>query len=597
MKSFFKQVLAVIVGLTVFQLISFIMTIFLFLAIAGAIKSMGDSGFGKQKVKVEDNSVLWLDLSYEIPERDGMPGFSLDFSSFSSGEVTGLQSIIKSIENAKTDSKIKGIYMDLSTMPNGYATTDAIRRALEDFKSEGKFIVAYGEMIGQKAYYLASVATEIYVNPKGIVELRGIGSRLTFFHKLLSEKLEADVRVFKVGTFKSAVEPFIREDISESNREQLEFLLGGIKEDFLNNISKSRNISAEEFDAILNELKVTNAQDAVDLGLVDGALYYDEVLDILIAKTGAKDLDDLKYITMGSYSKSFSTKQPSTKNKVAVVFATGDIVDGKGDQNNIGGKRFAKIFRDLRLDEDVKAVVLRINSGGGSALASEIMWRELELTRAVKPVVVSMGDVAASGGYYIACNANRIYAEENTITGSIGVFGLLPNFEKFFSNKLGITFDDVKLNDHATFDGLTKGLDDYEAMVIQKGVEEVYENFTGRVAEGRGMDIDEVKKYAEGRVWTGEQAKQFGLVDELGGLNDAIKHAVELAELKEYRLSEFPKASSPFEFLFGEMSKDLQSKWMKRELGENYKYLEQLKKLEQLQKGVQARMPFELEIK
>lgn len=597
MKSFFKQVLAVVVGLTIFQLISFIMTIFLFLALAGAIKSMGESGFGKQKVKVEENSVLWLDLAYAIPERDGMADFSFDFSSISGGEVIGLKTILKSIEHAKDDDKIKGIYIDLSSMPNGYATTDAIRLALEDFKSSGKFVIAYGEMVGQKAYYLASVASEIYINPKGIVELRGIGSRLTFFHKLLTEKLEADVRVFKVGTFKSAVEPFIREDISESNREQLEYLLGGIKEDFLNNISASRKISAADLDTILNQLKVSNTQDAVDLGLIDGALYYDEILDILIEKTGAEDLEDLKYITLANYSKSISTKELTTKNKIAVVYATGDIVDGKGDQNNIGSKRFAKIFRDLRLDEDVKAVVVRVNSPGGSALASEIMWRELELTKAVKPVIVSMGDVAASGGYYIACNADRIFASENTITGSIGVFGLVPNLEKFFSNKLGITFDDVKLNDHATFDGVTKGLDDFEALTIQKSVDEVYANFTGRVAEGRKMDIAEVNKYAEGRVWTGQQAMTFGLVDELGNLQDAINYAVKAADLKEFRISEYPKASNPFEFLLGGMSNDLQSKWLKKEFGSNYVYIEQLKKLDQMQNGIQMRMPFELEIK
>jgi protease IV len=597
MKSFFKQVLAVIVGLTVFQFISLLFTFIFLFAFIGALKTMGEGGFSKGKVKVEDNTVLWVDLSYAVPERDGMTEFNIFSLSEMPKEQLGLQTIVKVLEKAKTDSKIKGIYMDLSTMPNGYATVDVIRNALLDFKESGKFIVAYGEVVGQKAYYLASVADEIYINPKGLVELRGIGSRLTFFHRLLTEKLDADVRVFKVGTFKSAVEPFIREDISDANREQLEFLLGGIKADFLRNISNSRDISEAEFDAILNELKVTNAQDAVDFGLIDGVKYYDEVLANLFDKTGAKDIDDFKYIAMSDYAKTIDKKESVTKNKIAVVYAYGDIVDGNGELENIGSKRFAKIFRELRNDENVKAIVIRVNSPGGSALASEVMWREIELAKASKPIVVSMGDVAASGGYYIACNANRIFAEENTITGSIGVFGLLPNFENFFKNKLGITFDDVKLNDHATFDGITKGLDDYEALVIQKGVNEVYEVFTGRVAEGRNMSVDEVKKYAEGRVWTGEQAMAIGLVDEMGGLDDAIKYAVELAELEDYRLSEYPKQISPFEFLLKGFGDNIESKFVKRTLGDNYIYVEQLKSLEQMQKGVQARMPYVLEIK
>jgi protease IV len=597
MKSFLKQVLAVIVGLTVFQFISLLFTFIFLFAFIGALKTMGEGGFSKGKVKVEDNTVLWVDLSYAVPERDGMTEFNIFSLSEMPKEQLGLQTIVKVLEKAKTDSKIKGIYMDLSTMPNGYATVDVIRNALLDFKESGKFIVAYGEVVGQKAYYLASVADEIYINPKGLVELRGIGSRLTFFHRLLTEKLDADVRVFKVGTFKSAVEPFIREDISDANREQLEFLLGGIKADFLRNISNSRDISEAEFDAILNELKVTNAQDAVDFGLIDGVKYYDEVLANLFDKTGAKDIDDFKYIAMSDYAKTIDKKESVTKNKIAVVYAYGDIVDGNGELENIGSKRFAKIFRELRNDEDVKAIVIRVNSPGGSALASEVMWREIELAKASKPIVVSMGDVAASGGYYIACNANRIFAEENTITGSIGVFGLLPNFENFFKNKLGITFDDVKLNDHATFDGITKGLDDYEALVIQKGVNEVYEVFTGRVAEGRNMSVDEVKKYAEGRVWTGEQAMAIGLVDEMGGLDDAIKYAVELAELEDYRLSEYPKQISPFEFLLKGFGDNIESKFVKRTLGDNYIYVEQLKSLEQMQKGVQARMPYVLEIK
>lgn len=596
MKSFFKQVLAVIVGLTIFQLIAFIITVVFIMALVGSIKSFDESSFSsKQKVDVKENSVLWMDLSYEISDRNSMP--KLNFSDFSGmpSENLGLQNIIKAIQHAKEDDKIKGIYMDLSVLPAGYASVDAIRRALEDFKESGKFLIGYGEVITQKAYYLASVANEIYVNPKGYIELRGIGSRLTFFNKLLSEKLDADVQVFKVGTFKSAIEPFTRNDISDANREQLEFLLGGIKEDFIANISASRNISANDLNDVLNGLKVRSAEDAVNYKIADAAIYYDEVLDLLLEKTGADDYESIESISLANYFKSIVEDKKITKNKVAVVYAEGSIVDGKGQLDNIGSKRFAKIFREIRNDDDVKAVVLRINSPGGSALASEVMWRELELLKGEKPLVVSMGDVAASGGYYMACNAHKIFAEENTVTGSIGVFGLIPNMEKFFEDKLGITFDDVKLNDHATFDGVTKGLDEYEAMVIQKGVDDVYESFTGRVADGRNMEIDAVKKVAEGRVWTGEQAKEIGLVDELGDLQDALEHALSMSELDEYRIVDYPKMKSPFEAFFQSFS-GVRATFLKIFIGDEYKYIEQLNELKEMQNGVQAKMPYILEI-
>lgn len=597
MKSFLKQVLAVIVGLTIFQIIAFIITIVFIVALVGSVKSLDESSFsGNQKVEVKQNSVLWMDLAFDISERNAMQQFDFTDVSGIPTENLGLQNIIKSIQYAKNDEKIKGIYMDLSFLTAGYASVDAIRRTLEDFKESGKFVIGYGEVITQKAYYLASVADKVYVNPKGFIELRGIGTRLTFFNKLLSEKLNADVQVFKVGTFKSAIEPFIRDDISEANREQLEFLLGGIKEDFISNISTSRNIPENDFNQILNDLKVRSAEDAVNNNIADAAIYYDEVLDILVEKTDADDYESLETISLAKYSKSITEDKKITKNKVAVVYAEGSIVDGNGQLDNIGSKKFAKVFRDIRTDDDVKAVVLRINSPGGSALASEVMWRELELLKGEKPLVVSMGDVAASGGYYIACNAHKIFAEENTVTGSIGVFGLIPNLEKFFDEKLGITFDDVKLNDHATFDGVTKGLDEYEAMVIQKGVNDVYESFTGRVAEGRDMDIEAVKKVAEGRVWTGEQAKEIGLVDELGDLQDALSHALSLAELEEeYRIVDYPKIKSPFEAFFQSFS-GVKSSLLKIFIGEDYKYIEQINELKEMQNGVQAKMPYILEI-
>ncbi|MGB1248619.1 MAG: signal peptide peptidase SppA [Chitinophagales bacterium] len=597
MKNFLKQVFAVIVGMTIFQVIATIIAFVFIAAIVATLDEAATDTFSSNtEIEVNDNSVLWMDLSYPIMDKRGFTDFDILAASEMPQEQLGLRDIMLTIDKAKYDERVEGIHLPLSFVQTGYANVDAIRRALLDFKDSGKFITAYGEVVSQKAYYLASVADDIYVNPKGIVELRGIGTRLTFFKKLLEEKLDAEVRVFKVGTFKSAVEPFIREDISEENRQQLEFLLGGIKEDFLQNISDARGISTTEFDEILNTLAIRNTQDAVDANLIDGAWYYDEVLADLKERTGTAGDEKLEYIEMGDYYYSAADIDESGDYNIAVLYAEGDIVDGKGDELSIGSAKYAKEIKELREDDNVDAIVFRINSGGGSALASEVIWREVILTKEVKPFVVSMGNVAASGGYYIACDADRIFAEENTITGSIGVFGLMPNLEDFFANKVGVTFDDVKLNEHATFDGLTKGLDDYEAMVIQQSVNEVYETFTSRVAEGREMEIDTVKKYAEGRVWTGEQALEIGFVDELGGLNDALNYTAEMAGHENYKVTEYPAIRGPFEEFMEGLGGNTKETILKKEMGEYYQYLEQIKRLDEMQKGVQTRLPYQLEI-
>ena len=453
--NFFKQVLATIVGLTIFQIISFIM-IMIFLGVL--LSSVG--GGEKEVVEIKNNSVLTLDLSYTIKDKNGFTEFSaLDLENLPQ-EKAGLYSLVKAIEFAKTDDKIKGIYLPLSIMPNDYATIDLLRKTLKDFKTSGKFIIAYGEMFDQKSYYLATVADKIYANPEGYIELRGIGTRLTFYKKLLEEKLDAEVQVFKVGDFKSAVEPYILDKMSEDNRTQLEYLLGGIKEDFINNIAEDRGIDAVEFNEILNSLKGLDPDSCVKYGLLDGTRYYDEILVDLKERTGIEESEDVNTVDLNIYAITNAVSGKS-KNKIAVVYAEGSIVDGKGDANSIGGATFSKQIRALRKDEEVNAIVIRINSPGGSALASEVMWREIELAKKVKPVVVSMGGVAASGGYYIACNSDRIFAEENTITGSIGVFGLVPNLESFLNNKVGVTFDDVLLNDHATSNGVTNKLDEF----------------------------------------------------------------------------------------------------------------------------------------
>lgn len=591
--NFFKQVLATIVGLTIFQIISFIMFFVFIGIIAASFKGSSESSASTETI--EENSLLTLKLNYDIKERDGFPQFDFNDLDGLSKEKAGLQSLLEALKFAETDERIKGIYMDLSLMPNGYATIDVLREALNSFKSTGKFVMAYGEMIDQKSYYLASVADKLYVNPEGYIELRGVGAQLTFFKKLLEEKLEAEVQVFKVGDYKSAVEPFIQAEMSEANREQLTYLLGGIKEDFVNNIADARNISPEDFDEILNSLAALDPKTAAELNILDGTRYFDEVLGELKTNLGIDQEDDIESISLNDYAMA-TAQVTKSSHKIAVIYAEGSIVDGKGDEMSIGGEKFAKQIRELRNDEDIEAIVLRVNSPGGSALASEVMWRELELAKAQKPVVVSMGEVAASGGYYIACNSDKIYAEENTITGSIGVFGLIPNLEKFMNNKLGVTFDEVNLNEHASSNGVTNSFTEFEAAVIQKNVDNIYKTFTTRVAEGRGMAIEDVLAVASGRVWTGEQAMERGLVDEIGGLDDAIAHAAELAELEDFRIKEYPEVKSPFEQFISEMGMEVKQSRLKENLGPLFPYFEELQSLYTMNGKVQAKMPMIIEI-
>ena len=591
--SFFKQVLATIVGLTIFQIIAFIM-FFVFIGIlVSTVKTAGDEFSGE--VKIEEQSVLVLDLARDISERDGYTDFNFTDMESLPKEKAGLQSIVEAIDFARTDDRVKGIYLKLSLMPNGYATIDVLREAIENFKTSDKFVIAYGEVVDQKSYYLSTVADKVYVNPDGYMEMRGIGARLTFYKALIEEKLEAEVQVFKVGDFKSAVEPFILDKMSNENRAQLEYLLGGIKEDFINNVAADRGFSTEFFDGVLNDLSGLDPVRCAELNLIDGNKYFDEVLLELKEKSGTAEDDDLHAISIDDYSRA-TASIASSSNKIAVIYAEGDIVDGNGDETNIGGEKFAKVIRKLRNDDDIDAIVLRVNSPGGSALASGVMWRELELAKAVKPVVVSMGDLAASGGYYIACNADKIFAEENTITGSIGVFGLVPNLEKFLKNKIGISFDDVKLNDHATSNGVTNKLSEFEVAVIQGNVEKAYETFTSRVAEGRGMALADVLAVAGGRVWTGQQAKEKGLVDEIGGLDDAIAYAAELAELSNYRIKEYPAVKSPFQLFFSDLGLESKNSILKEEFGMLYPYFQELKDLQKMQGKVQARIPYVLDV-
>lgn len=596
MKQFFKIMFASIAAMIVMGFLFFFITF-------GIIGSLISSDADKE-VKVKENSVMHISLSEAIPDRTPENPFeNFDFATMQPSKSLGLDKILETIEKAKTDDRIKGIYLDLNTVSGGMATVEEIRNALEDFKTSGKWIVSYSEIYTQKGYYLASVADKIYLNPAGMMELRGLSSELMFFKNAL-EKLDVDMQVIRHGKFKSAVEPFMLEKMSESNRNQMQLILNTSWGSMLEKVSKSRNISIEKINELADGIKIQKAIDAKNEGFVDELMYKDQLLDMFREKLEIAATDEINFIKMPKYLS--ATKDPLEKlkeetekpkdNQIAVVYAAGDIVSGKGEKGEMGSETISKAIREARLDSNVKAIVLRVNSPGGSALASDVMWREVVLAKKVKPVVVSMGNVAASGGYYISCAADKIVADEKTITGSIGVFGLIPNAQGFFNNKLGITFDTVKTNTHADMLTVFRPLTQEEKDIIQIGVENIYDDFITKVAEGRGMTKDQVDSIGQGRVWTGIDAKKIGLVDEIGGIDKAIAIAKEMAELEDYTISNYPKAEkNPFNEILISLSGDMEAYYMKKQMGNGYKYYRAVERLTK-HNGIIARMPFEIEI-
>ncbi len=583
MKQFLKFTLATIVGIFLFTIISFFV-------LAGIAAAAG----GKKQIEVPANSVLKLDLNYSIPEQTtDNPFQDIDFSSFKPKSALGLLDVLKTIELAKNDKNIAGIYLPMGINTNGFATLESIRNQLIDFKKSGKFVYAYGVVTSQKSYYLASVADKVFLDKNGYLELRGMGTQITYF-KNAFDKAGIEVQEFHVGSFKSAIEPFIRTNMSEPNREQLTMILGDLQNHFVKGITEQRKISAENFQNILDSLKATNAEECKALGLIDEALYYDQLLNHLKDKTGVKAAKDVELVELNKYAGKLDKEDKSeSANKIAVVVLEGNIVDGEGQEDEIGGDRVAKLLRKLREDEKVKSIVMRVNSPGGSAVASDLIWREVTLAKEHKPVVVSFGNVAASGGYYISCAADRIFVQPNTITGSIGVFGLIPNFKKLMNEKIGVTTDEVALSKHANFGGGLKPLDAFESTVIQKEVEHVYTTFRQRVADGRKTDTAAIEKIAQGRVWTGTQAIERNLADEIGNLDNAIAFAAKKASLKDYKVKVYPEEKSFAEKIsesFGEMK----TSWVKEALGEQYEIFNAINRLKKTS-GVQCRMPLETE--
>ncbi|MEM7304926.1 MAG: signal peptide peptidase SppA, partial [Pseudomonadota bacterium] len=465
--------------------------------------------------------------------------------------------------------------------------------ALEDFKSSGKFIHSYAEYMAEGNYYVASVADEIYLNPIGVLEFNGLSMNVTFL-KGLFDKLGIEAQIFRVGDYKSAVEPFMRKNMSDANREQLSALMQDVFGNYISDIAESRSLPVDVVKNISNQMLIREPEDAVTHGLITQVAYENEVKDNLKSLMGIDSNNNLNFYRIEHYINGLQSGYSS--DRIAVIVAEGEIVGGSGDLDNVGSEKFVKAIRKARESKRVKAVVIRINSPGGSMLASDVMWKEIMLTKAVKPVIASMSAVAASGGYYMAMPCDTIVAQPMTITGSIGVFGMLPNFEGLLEDKLGITNDQVSTGEFSNIYRVSSGLSDAEKQIIQNSVEEAYETFISKAAEGRNMNVSDLKAVASGRVWTGNQAQARGLVDILGSYQDAVTLAAENANIEDdYKVEFYPPLKSKWEELFSDFSEDIESKWVRKEFGEIAKYVEKIKSIEKYE-GIQARLPFDLEI-
>jgi len=589
MKQFFKFVLASIVGV-------FVTAVILILILVAIVVSAGSD----KNAEVDAKSVLHVSFNTPIPERTpNNPLAGLSFLGIGTDKTVGLNDILSDIKKAKTDDNIKGIFLDESYMLSGQATTEEIRNALLDFKKSGKFIVAYAEVYTQSFYYLATAADKIYLNPKGIFQFTGFSSQIPFFKGAL-DKLGIEAQVIKVGTYKSAVEPFVLTKMSDANREQVTSYLGSLYNYYLTGISNRRHISVDSLKAIADADKIQFPEDALKYKLVDGLKYKDEILNDLKQRTGIALKKKQPSIDLSEYTKAVKGKDgddSETDKRIAVVYASGEINGGEGDDNSIGSEKISAALRKVRLDDHVKAVVFRVNSPGGSSLASAVIWREVILTRKVKPVIVSMGDYAASGGYYISCAADSIFAEPNTITGSIGIFAIIPNLQKLFNDKLGVTFDGVKTSKYADLGEVTRPLTPEEHAILQNEVNRGYDEFTKAVADGRHKTQAYINSIGQGRVWTGEQALKNGLVDKLGNMNDAIRSAARKAGLKDYKLVSYPEQKTLFSKSASSLSAELKMQMVKSELGENYGYYQQIKSIQQMMRIPQARLPYDVVIK
>ncbi len=592
MKDFMKYTLATVVGLMLF---SIVMTVISIISIAGMMAIEGMSA------PIEKKSILKISLSGAMEERSEDGSMPFDISALTGGEtgIIGLEQALTALEKAADNKNVVGVYLEGGPLAATPAMTQELRQAILKFKESGKWVIAYGDSYTKNSYYLASAADTILLNPHGTVDWSGLAAE-PYFLKNLLEKVGVKMQVFKVGTYKSAVEPYICTEMSDANREQVNSYLSCIWNNMQADVAASRGLTAEALDGLADSLTMLAFPEvSVKGGLIDGLCYINEVKALLKEKAGIDEDDDLRFVSINDMAKA-ETNKKKISDEVAVYYAYGDIVDmpstGFSQSHQITGSGMTNDLQKLREDDDVKAVVIRVNSGGGSAFASEKIWKEVTLLKEKKPVIVSMGGMAASGGYYISCAANQIFAEPNTLTGSIGIFGMIPDASELITKKLGVTFDVVKTNAMSDFGAMGRPFNAEEAAIMQNYINQGYELFTGRVADGRGMAQDSVKVIAEGRVWTGEQALGLGLVDKLGNLDDAIAAAAEAAELEEYSIGRYPDAEPWFANLLNKKKDGYLESQMRATLGEYYPAFCTLRNLGS-QSRMQARMPYFLILK
>ncbi|HEY1018057.1 MAG TPA: signal peptide peptidase SppA [Sediminibacterium sp.] len=584
MQGFFKTFFASLLALIIFTVIGF----FILLGFIASATSADKPVVGR-------DAVLVLDLSSEFKEQTQENPLDALVNGVDH-EAPSLYDMVRMIQHAKSDSAIKGIYILCGNNNNGYAASEELRKALVDFKTSKKFLIAYGEAISQKGYYVGNAADKIYCHPQGGLDWAGFSTNLLFLKGML-DKLEIQPQIFYAGKFKSATEPLRETQMTAANRLQTSVWLGDLYTDFLHTAASARKLDTAQLRALAVQGSIQTAHDALQYDLVDGLKYDDEVKREIQDRLHISFREKINFVTFGDYAKAVDFKGEYSSNKIALIYADGDIVSGNGDNGQVGSDAFRALIRKARLDNEVKAIVFRVNSPGGSSLASDVIWREITLARKEKPVVVSMGDLAASGGYYIACNADSVFANANTITGSIGVFSIVPNFQSFFKNKLGITFDGVKTAPFADMGGGDRPLNEVEKRFFQSATDSIYHTFKTRVAEGRKKDIVYIDSIAQGRVWTGARGKEIGLVDRIGTLQDAIVSAAKMADVKEYKLKEYPERKTLLEQVMSSYKKAIKTNLIKEEIGEQQlRALQELKKVKQMVGTPQARLPFSVSI-
>ena len=583
MKSFFKTFFASFLGSAVLLLV---VILFLIGSLISSIASSTD-----EKVDVKPKTILYMNLNYEIPERTNTNDLGLIFngSSFTDVDMAGMNDIINNIKAAAIDPNIRGIFLELSSIGTSPANIEEIRNQLIEFKKSGKFILSYAEAYSQSAYYLASVSDKIYMLPDGILDIHGMASQ-SMFYKHLLEKLDIEMQIIRPenNKFKSAVEPYFLDKMSEANREQNSVLLNSVWSKICSDISSARNIKVETINELADDMTLMfDTQAAIDNNFIDGLRYRDEIIAEL---KQLAEIDDDKKVNIVKNTQ-YAKVRPELyigEDNIAIVYASGQIIDGEGDESTIGSITLSEALRQAREDDKVKAIVMRVNSPGGSAVASEVIRREVELAAKEKPIIVSMGNYAASGGYWISSSSDYIFADPTTLTGSIGVFGTVPNLKGFLNDKLGLTFDEVKTNENSDFGSIAKPLSPYQMKMMQKHVTETYDDFITLVSTERNLRKTFVDSIAQGRVWSGADAIELGLVDELGGIEEAIAYAAKQAGLESYSIKEYPEQEDFFESLFKTETQEYYTKTlMKKNLGETYQYLDAIEMINRIE-GIQA---------